>query len=292
MTSEVEFLDAEPPKREQAMMLHSSEIMQMWANGEVYDEKIFIERGRLKFREAQEAFFEFGRVLVVLKEHMPHGKFQEMVQKEFNIAPQSARKMIQATVKFCSPQLLKAQPKLVALGKSKLFELMAEDDEDLQELADGGSVNGITLDDVDRMTVKELRLALREARDTAEAKDKVIADKNAKIDEYAEKLAKKQSGAKEPKPADVGSELSMRLSSMQVGVRSDLSRFADLFEQLTAHGEAHGFDHRPQMVACLNQLIRDCETLRERFALPEEAPTDAVPEWMKDVLAGNEGSGD
>lgn len=292
MTSEVEFLDAEPPKREQAAMLHSSEIMQMWANGEVYDEKIFIERGRLKFREAQEAFFEFGRVLVVLKEHMPHGKFQEMVQKEFNIAPQSARKMIQATVKFCSPQLLKAQPKLIALGKSKLFELMTEDDEDLQELADGGSVNGITLDDVDRMTVKELRLALREARDTAEAKDKVIADKNAKVDELAEKLAKKQSGAKEPKPADVGSELTMRLSSMEVAARSDISRFADLFEQMTAHGEAHGFDHRPQMVACINQLIRDCETLRERFALPEEAPTDAVPEWMKDVLDGNEGSGD
>ncbi len=292
MTSEVEFLDAEPPKREQAMMLHSSEIMQMWANGEVFDEKIFIERGRLKFREAQEAFFEFGRVLVVLKEHMPHGKFQEMVQKEFNIAPQSARKMIQATVKFCSPQLLKAQPKLVALGKSKLFELMAEDDEDLQELADGGSVNGITLDDVDRMTVKELRLALRESRETAAAKDKVIADKSKKIDEYAEKLAKKQSGAKEPKPADVGSELTMRLSSMEVAARSDISRFADLFEQMTAHGEAHGFDHRPQMVACINQLIRDCETLRERFALPEEAPTDAVPEWMKDVLAGNEGSGD
>ena len=279
MTPEVEFLDAEPPKPEQAAMIHSSEIMRLWANGEVYDEKVFIERGRLKFREAQEAFFEFGRVLVVLKEHMPHGKFQETVKREFNIAPQSARKMIQATVKFCSPQLLKAQPKLLTLGKSKLFELMTEDDEDLQELADGGSVNGITLDDVDRMTIKELRAALRESRDTAEAKDKIIADKNKKVDELAEKLAKKQTG-KEPSPEDVGSELTMQLSSLEVAARSDLSRFAEVFEQMLAHGEANGYDHRPQMVAAINQIIRDAETLRERFTLPQEAPTNAKPEWL------------
>lgn len=279
MTPEVEFLDAEPPKPEQAAMIHSSEIMRLWADGEVYDEKIFIERGRLKFREAQEAFFEFGRVLVVLKEHMPHGKFQATVKSEFGISPESARKMIQATVKFCSPQLLKAQPKLLTLGKSKLFELMTEDDEDLQELADGGSVNGITLDDVDRMTIKELRAALRESRETAEAKDKIIADKNKKVDELAEKLAKKQKG-KEPSPEDVGSELTMQLSSLEVAARSDLSRFAELFEQMLAHGEANGYDHRPQMVAAINQIIRDAETLRERFTLPQEAPTNAKPEWL------------
>ena len=279
MTPEVEFLDAEPSKPEQAAMIHSSEIMRLWADGEVYDEKVFIERGRLKFREAQEAFFEFGRVLVVLKEHMPHGKFQATVKSEFGISPESARKMIQATVKFCSPQLLKAQPKLLTLGKSKLFELMTEDDEDLQELADGGSINGMTLDDIDRMTRNELRAALRESRDTAEAKDKIIADKNKKVDELAEKLAKKQTG-KEPSPEDVGSELTMQLSSLEVAARSDLSRFAEVFEQMLAHGEANGYDHRPQMVAAINQIIRDAEALRERFTLPQEAPTNAKPEWL------------
>lgn len=280
MAQDIEILDAEPEKSGGNMALHSAEVMQLWANGESYDEKIFIERGKLKFREAQEAFFEFGRVLVVLKEHMPHGKFQETVQREFNIAPQSARKMIQATVKFCSPQMLKAQPKLLVLGKSKLFELMTEDDEDLQQLADGGSINGLTLDDIDRMTRNELRAALRESRETAEAKDKVIADKNKKVDELAEKLAKKQTGVKEPQAEDVGSELTMRLSSLEVGIRSDVSRLKDLFQQMLAHGEAHGFDHRAKMVGTLNQIILDCETLRESYALPNEAPTDEMPEWL------------
>ena len=272
--------------------MHSVMVMEQWGNGEVYSEERWIERGRLAVRQTMEGMFELGRALIVLKEHTEHGRFVEIVKTQFGIDKSTAARLMAATKRFTTPQMQKVQSRLMELGKSKLLELLVEEDDTLAELADGGDISGHTLDDVDRMTVKELRVALRESRETAAAKDKVIADKNAKVDELAEKLAKKQSGAKEPKPADVGSELTMRLSSMEVAARSDISRFADLFEQMTAHGEAHGFDHRPQMVACLNQLIRDCETLRERFALPEEAPTDAVPEWMKDVLAGNEGSGD
>lgn len=271
--------------------MHSVMVMEQWGNGEAYNEELWIERAKIATRKTMEGMFELGRALIVMKEHMTWKNFADVCEA-LGMSVRSAQQLTQATRRFATPQMQKAQAKLMDLGKSKLLELLVEEDDALVELAEGGDINGHTLDDVDRMTVKELRLALREAKETAAAKDKVIADKNAKIDEYAEKLAKKQSGAKEPKPADVGSELSMRLSAMGVGVRSDISRFADLFEQMTAHGEAHGFDHRPQMVACINQLIRDCETLRERFALPEEAPTDAVPEWIKGVLDGNEGDGD
>lgn len=82
-----------------------------------------------------------------------------------------------ATLRFIDPKMKQAQPKLMTLGKSKLLELLVEDDDTLLELAEGGEVNGNTFDDVDRMTIKELRVALRESRETAEAKDKVIADK-------------------------------------------------------------------------------------------------------------------
>ena len=282
MAQDIEILDAEPEENNGNAVIHSIEVMQMWASGETYDEKIFIERGKLKFREAQEAFFEFGRVLVVLKEHMPHGKFQETVQREFNIAPQSARKMIQATVKFCSPQLLKAQPKLLALGKSKLFELMTEDDEELQQLADGGSINGLTLDDVDRMTIKELRHTLRTAREDTEAARKVSADKDAKINRLTEQLEKQKTAkTKEPDAADVGSHITMVLASTEVAARSQISRLAPLFEELLAHEAAHGFNHQPVMVGVINQIIMDMEILRSRFGLPKEAPTDDVPEWLK-----------
>ena len=262
------------------LALHSESIMAKFANGEAYNETVWIERGRQYVRRTMEDMFELGRALVVIKEHTEHGRFTEIINTEFGLHEREARRLMNATLRFIDPKMKQVQPKLMDLGKSKLLELLVEDDDSLIELVDGGDINGHTLDDIDRMTRNELRAALRESRETADAKDKVIADKNKKVDELAEKLAKKQTGVKEPKPEDVGSELTMRLGSLEVGVRSDISRFADLFEQLTAHGEAHGFDHRPQMVGCLNQLIRDCEALRERFALPTQAPTDEVPEWM------------
>lgn len=269
--------------------MHSMMVMEQWGNGEAYSEERWIERGRQAVRQTMEGMFELGRALIVLKEHTEHGRFVEIVKTQFGIDKSAAARLMSATQRFATPQMQKAQAKLMDLGKSKLLELLVEDDVTLVELAEGGDINGHTFDDVDRMTVRELRVALRESRETAEAKDKVIADKNKKVDELAEKLAKKQ--VKEPKPQDVASELTMRLSTAVIGVRSDISRLRDLFEQLVAHGEAHGFDHRAQMVGSINQVIRDAEMLRELFALPEEAPTDEVPEWLKDYDP-EQGNGD
>lgn len=261
------------------LALHSMAVMEKYSGGEAYNETVWIERGRFAVRQTMEGMFELGRALIIIKEHTPHGRFAEIAEQEFGLGRRESQRLMNATLRFMDPKMKQAQPQLMKLGKSKMLELLVEDDDTLLEFAEGGEINGNTLDDVDRMTVKELRVALRESRETAEAKDKVISDKNKKVDELAEKLAKKQ--VKEPKPQDVASELTMTLSSMTVNVRSGISRFSELFEQLSAHGEAHGFDHRPQMVAALNQLILDCEILRERFALPEQAPDDSVPEWLK-----------
>ncbi|WP_346311042.1 hypothetical protein, partial [Campylobacter concisus] len=175
-------------------------VMEQWGNGEAYNEDRWIERGRQAMRQTVEGMFELGRVLIVLKEHMTWEKFADVCGTS-GMSVRAAQQLTQATRRFATPQMQKAQTKLMVLGKSKLLELRVEEDETLTELADGGEVNGMTLDDVDRMTVRELRAALRESRETAEAKDKIIADKNKKVDELAEKLAKKQTG-KYPSPRD------------------------------------------------------------------------------------------
>ena len=260
------------------LAIHSMEVMDKFSNGEAYNETVWIERGRFAVRQTMEGMFELGRALIIIKEHTPHGR----------LGRRESQRLMNATLRFIDPKMKQVQPKLMTLGKSKLLELLVEDDDTLLELAEGGEVNGNTFDDVDRMTVKELRVALRESRETAEAKDKVIADKNKKVDELAEKLSKKQTGVKEPKPADVGIELTMQLGSLEVGIRSQISRLREMFEQMAAHGEAHGFDHRAKMVGTINQIVLDCEQLRESYALPTEAPTDNVPEW----LGGETGEGD
>lgn len=258
--------------------LHSMQVMEQWGNGETYNEATWIERGRQAVVKTLEGMFELGKTLIVLKEHTEHGRFREIVEAEFGIKGSETARLIRATQRFATPQMQKAQPKLIGLGKSKLLELLVEDDETLVELANGGDINGNTLDDVDRMTIKELRLALREAREDSKAKDKVMSEKNAKIDELAEKLAKNKN--KQPKPADVARELSAQLASVKVSARSEISKLKDIFDGLMAHKEAHGSDHTALMVGAINQLILDCEILRGQYLLPTDAPTGEVPVWL------------
>ena len=258
-------------------------VMEQWANGEIYDEATWIERGRHAVRQTMEGMFELGRALIVLKEHTERGRFMEIVKREFGIGHNETARLMAATQRFATPQMQKAAPKLMDLGKSKLLELLVEEDVTLIGLAEGGEVNGMTLDDVDRMTVRELRVALRENREDAQAKDKVLADKNAKIDELAEKLekAKKKGGVKEPNPADVASELHMAVGAKEVAIRSQLAQLGDYFAQMAAHEAAHGLSHRARMAGALNQIIMDCQHLRDQYALPESADDDGVPEWLQ-----------
>lgn len=278
MSHEVEVMDAVAAQNYQAA--HSVMVMEQWGNGEVYNEATWIERGRLAVRQTMEGMFELGRALIVLKEHTEHGRFMEIVKGQFGIGHAETARLISATKRFATPQMQKAAPKLMDLGKSKLLELLVEEDVTLVGLAEGEEVNGMTLDDVDRMTVRELRVALRESRENLAAKDEVMKTKTAKIDELAEKLAKKQTVVREPKAEDVGGELALNLSALTVGIRSQISRLKDLFEQMNAHGTAHGLDHRAGQVGVLNQIILDCEILRENFNLPAHAPETVGPEWL------------
>ena len=280
MNHEIEVIDADKTSNHAAM--HSIMVMEQWGNGETYDEATWIERGRHAVRQTMEGMFELGRALIVLKEHTEHGRFTEIVKTQFGIDKSAAARLMSATQRFATPQMQKAQAKLMDLGKSKLLELLVEEDVTLVGLAEGEEVNGATLDDIDRMTVRELRLHLRENREQLAAKDKVLGDKNAKIDELAEKLEKsKKRGVKEPDHVDVGNELHMSVSSKEVAIRSHIVQLGEYFAQMSAHEQAHGLSHRAKMVGVINQIMMDLNHLREQYSLPDEIPEDDVPEWLQ-----------
>ena len=283
--SGTEILDPELNKDQgavQAQVRHSMAVMAQWANGEKYDEKVMIERGRFAVRQTLEGMFELGRVLIIIKEHTDHGRFTDIIAENFGLHQREAQRLMNATQRFATPAMQKAHPKLMDLGKSKLLELLTEEDDDLIDLADGGSINGVTLDDVDRMTVRELRAALKDSREDLEAARKVSATKQETIDELNHTLEKTRKKLADADPEKIGEELHATLNAAQTGVRSALTQIQPVLAQLIEHGQANGVDHAPTMVGCLNQIIRDCEYLRETYGLPREAPTDATPAWLKD----------
>jgi len=138
-------------------------------------------------RRSVEAVLALGTRLLILKELTAHGEFIQRVEL-LGINERMARRFMSATLKLGKTD---TKSVLAAAGnQTKLLELVTLDDEDIAELANGGSAANLTLDDVARMTVTELRAALRELRENEQATGRLLAEKNAKLDDLTTQLNK------------------------------------------------------------------------------------------------------
>lgn len=161
----------------------SREVAERFGDGLPYERNRVLGQAQFFMEQSATAMLELGKCLIQMKENETHGEFTELVTARLNISVRSAQLMMQAAAKYLSPTLIGNAKPISLLGKSKLFDLMSESDEDLAALADGGTLAGKTLDEMASMTRRELQAALTESKKLAAAKDKIIAKKNAKLDE-------------------------------------------------------------------------------------------------------------
>lgn len=266
-----------------AMTEHRIEIMQQFGDGLPYERDRIVHETRFYMAQSAEAMLEAGKRLIILKENEPHGEFVEIVREHLGIEPRIAQKMAQAALKFLSPELESKAKTFSLLGRSKLYELMLEDDEELAQLADGGTVAGLTLDDVDRMSVRELRQSLREARETNAAQQRVLADKNEKIDSLSTKLEKK-SRIQPPKPDEEVKKIRAEVTALAVEAESAIAvRLSCAFETLCTYCAENMIDTpRDFMAGLVCQLESTARRLRSTFDLPDEPTGNAAPSWLTD----------
>ncbi|MGU4701942.1 DUF3102 domain-containing protein [Burkholderia cepacia] len=266
-----------------ALAARSSEISKQFGDGLPYERNRVVNEARFYMAQSAEAMLEAGKRLVLLKENEPHGDFARITTDELGIEPRIAQKMMQAAVKFLSPRLAANAKSLSHLGKTKLYELMLEDDDDLAALADGGTVAGMTLDDIDRMTSRELRAALREAHENATAQARLLSDKNAKIDE----LAAKKTRVKRVTPDQEGEEIRKETSAIAFEAESVIrGNLRAAFETLAQHTETNGAPHNDFMAGVLGQIQLSLNQLRSEFGVKAAADGDDVPQWLRDTAAG------
>lgn len=263
---------------------------------EPYDQARVISECRVFMGQSAEAMLEAGKRLIRIKENEAHGEFERIVEHDLNLNPRTAQLMMAAAAKFLGPAL--AGPKAQTfslLGKSKLFELMTEPDEDLAELAQGGTLAGLKLEDIDRMSVRELKKALREQRAESEAK---LTETQAQL-EAARNLGKKHVGriheleeelelrpkAQAPTPEMVGRKAQMTLNDLTLKIvamiKTEFLRDAGAvlaaetprsIQGETAVGMAGG-----QIMAAMRDVCRDLEVL------PAEDVRDAFAEAAGDL---------
>lgn len=149
-------------------------------DGEVvpYQRDRIIDELRFFMAQSAQALLETGKRLLLIKEHESHGDWLECLRRA-GIEAGVAQRAMKAAVRFGGSNT----PTSAYLGKSKMIELMVLDDESIAELDQGGTVAGLTLDKIDKMSVRELRAALRAANEEKAAKDRLLAEKNTRIDE-------------------------------------------------------------------------------------------------------------
>jgi len=206
--------------------------------------------------------FSIGSRLLLLKEQCEHGDFMERVER-LDIAPRMAQRFMQATLKFANAS---TSTHLQKLGKSKIVELLALDDEEVKELEYAGSVRGISLDEIDSMSVSELRKQLRDAKAKDEAKDKLLAKKNGEIDQLHTKLD--GSAARLNTPEELLNKSLTEVTTLTQQITETLgTTYRKCLTQISDHHALGGGNSDDILVGLLNQIEREVQELREAFAL-------------------------
>jgi hypothetical protein len=204
-----------------------------------------------------EACMELGKRLVLLKETSLHGEFKPRLEL-LGIEYGAAVRFMGVATKFSkmpTSALLKA-----ANSQSKLIELLVLDDGEIAELEEGGTVRGMVADDIASMGVRELRANLREARAEKVADDKILADKNAKIDKLSRHIKKL---TPDQKLLELQKETTVYMNDALGCVRGQLRAALIAIQD---HSDA---DHSVFMAGIVGQLQADLTALREEFNLPD-----------------------
>lgn len=275
------FLPAELSENQNQMALHQQQIMEQFGEGLPYERSRIIHETKFYMAQSAEAMLEAGKRLVILKENEPHGDFTDIIESQLTLSKRTAQVMMQASLKYLSPKLESKAQALAHLGKTKLFELMTEDDEELAALAEGGTIADLSLDDIERMTSRELKAALREAREDSDAQRRVLSDKNTKIDDLTTKL-EKQSKIKPPAPDVEAENLRKQVSAIAYEAEAVLSgKLREAFSVLTSHCSDHEVDPPYDFMAgLLCQVERAVNQLRDTYDL-ESVPTGQErPTWV------------
>ena len=239
----------------------AAEVAERYGDGQPYDRNRVVSEARFFMSQSAEAMLEAGKRLVQIKENEPHGDFVEILENRLGLAPRTARVMMQAAVKYLAPEFLEKRqaPAVLSLGRAKLLDLLAESDDDIQALAEGGTVAGLDLDDMQAMSTRELRAALVESRKKAAAKDAVITKKDAKLNALIESEEMRRSAKPAEREAAQLAELQEAGTAAEMAMRQLLAAAGRVMEgpatEATATAARQAVEYVAQLLAGLISTV-------------------------------------
>lgn len=194
-----------------------------------YDFQKTVEEIRFYQEQAGVSFIEMGRRLLRIKAHEEHGMFMHALN-EIGINDRTARSIMLAYKKFG-----KWHPPAVR-GREKLRILSVLDDDEIQKLKDDNEIFGMTFDDIDKMTTRELRSKLREARDKQkndrESLETVIKQKEDKNNELERQLRGLEPLSKEKIAQERCKEYIKKFSAKIASIQMDFVSLRQMIDEI------------------------------------------------------------
>jgi hypothetical protein len=154
-----------------------------------YDRQTYVNHAKFYLSRTIEDILMSGKFLLVIKEREGYGEFVKICEGDIGIPHSTAYRFMNAA--------LKAQkyPKLdfSQLGKvSHVYALIEAPDEELKELEKHGVMAGKSMDDLQGMSVKEMRNLIRKLKADAEGvigkEVKKLEDKNRELADEIRRL--------------------------------------------------------------------------------------------------------
>lgn len=161
------------------------------AGGENYNLHVCIERAKELLSQVRRGLIRLGGQLILLKNHETYGNFTGAVESLGITLNFAERAMVAARQYGENPEAAEK------LGNSKMIELSFLTDKEAKDLAAGKHIDGVgTLDEIERMTVRDLRAALRAEKkkrtEERDAQETAISQKEQKLNELEQELRYRQ----------------------------------------------------------------------------------------------------
>ena len=228
-----------------------------------------------------------GCRLLRLKEHEGHGRFMKVLE-ELGIGWKTANRLMNTAMKFVADNESVKYPRLLQQSVSKIYELALLDDEDLKDLDEGKPVAEIEVDEIDRMTVRDLRKKIRDAKKEREALENVIKSKSEKLDELEKEIALKEQVSSDeeekryvPQPEDVNAlrnEITL-LATDSYDLYQRMVSLADRIEKASSGSDLADSSYR----LLFGQLKGAAASITEEMERAMEYVESRVPESLTPV---------
>lgn len=277
-------------KQEIALRERLDHVNEQFGDGLPYVREHYQAEIRRDMTSFVESTVSAGRKLIVMKAHEAHGNWL-ICLREMGLGENYAQRMMAAARRIAAlSNAAPAQHLLLSAGTpSKLFDMLALSDDEIEKIADGeGPIDPAN---VEHMTRSELREALREAR----ADKAALEDRNAKLSTDTENAKLAEAKAKRTWQAatldDQLKKLSAELDEAALLISTAIgskTKTGEKYEKdstlrrrvaaVVEHCEEHGLDRSVHLAGVFAQLERHLHLVRDEFFIPHVAVGDPALE--------------